>query len=176
MTQHPRDSADASLEEALARARRHAKSAVAEALETARALLDAASLATSGAPADAHPLLERADRWIRHASRGWAAEGGLSGELATALAEALDHEIARWEQRARIDDDARAVLRAFLGLRELLWELGVRPPRDGGAADFAQRGETERSPEGERAVDLTRAAASESAPRPRRVERVAVEG
>ena len=168
MAQRPPDPANASLEEALARARRHAKCAVAEALEAARALLDAASLATSGAPADAHPLLERADRWIRHASRGWATEGGLSGELAAALAEALDHEIARWEQRARIDDDARAVLRAFLGLRELLWELGVRPPRDSGAADFGQRAEAERSPSG--------AAASESASRSHRVERVAVQG
>ena len=150
---------DSALDEALARARRHAKSAVAEALEAGRALLDAASLATSGAPADAHPIFARADRWIRLASRGWAAEGGLSGDLAAALAEALEHEIARWEQRARIDDDARAVLRAFLGLRELLWELGVRPPRDGGEHR-----------------DLTRAAEPEGASRPRRVERVAVQG
>jgi hypothetical protein len=171
VARRPPDCADAvepSLEEALARARRHAKSAVAEALEAARALLDAASLATSGAPADAHPLLARADRWIRTASRGWAADGGLSGELGAALAEALDHEIARWEQRARIDDDARAVLRAFLGLRELLWELGVRPPRDRGAA----HAEGERSPAGGHAG----AAASESASRPHRVERVAVQG
>ena len=35
-------------------------------------------------------------------------------------------EIERWEARSARDPDARAVLRAFLGLRELLWELGLR--------------------------------------------------
>jgi hypothetical protein len=47
--------------------------------------------------------------------------------LLASIAEALDIEIARWEKRARDDLDARAVLRAFLGLREILWEVGVRP-------------------------------------------------
>ena len=54
------------------------------------------------------------------------------------LAEALDLEIERWERRAREDPDARAVLRAFLGVRELLWELGIRPQPKRGAADEAQ--------------------------------------
>jgi len=52
---------------------------------------------------------------------------------------ALDAEIARWEKRAAADGDARAVLRAFLGLRELLWEVGVRP-RPEPAAPPAARG------------------------------------
>ena len=39
---------------------------------------------------------------------------------------ALDAEIARWETRSRRDPEARTVLRVFLGLREVLWELGVR--------------------------------------------------
>ena len=43
------------------------------------------------------------------------------------MLDALDAEIARWETKARQDADARAVLRAFLGVRELLWELGMRP-------------------------------------------------
>jgi hypothetical protein len=155
------DSADAperALDEALARARRHAKSAVAEALEAIRALLDAASLATSGAPAEMNPLFEAADRWIARASRGWAIEGGLSGGIASEIVEALEQEIARWEERAKSDDDARPVLRAFLGLREVLWELGVRTPR----AQTSARREAN--------------AARAHAPRPRRVQRVAVQG
>ena len=164
MARRPPDAPDPerSLDEALGRARRHARNAVAEALEAARALLDAASLATAGAPARDHPVLSRADGWIRSASHGLAADGGLPAELGASLAEALDAEIARWEQRARSDDDARAVLRAFLGLREMLWEIGVRPapPR---AAEPSPR----RAP--------ARGAAGSDA-RPRRVERVSVQG
>ncbi len=151
-----RDGAEAherALNEALARARRHAKSAVAEALEAARALLDAASLAASGAPAAENALFDSIDRWFARASRGWAAEGGLSDGLGAEIAAALEQEIARWEQRAKSDDDARPVLRAFLGLREVLWELGVRAPCGGAGA-----------------------APSEDAPGPRRVQRVAVQG
>ena len=145
------DGAERALEEALARARRHAKSAVAEALEALRALLDAASLATSGAPAAHNGLFDSVDRWIARASRGWASEGGLSDGVAAEIAAALDEEIARWEERAKSDGDARPVLRAFLGLREVLWELGVRVPR----------------PE---------SAPPEPAPRPRRIQRVVVRG
>ena len=153
------------LDEAHARARRHAKSAVAEALEALRALLDAASLATSGAAAADNALFASVERWIARASRGWASEGGLSDGIAVEIAAALDAEIARWEERAKRDDDARPVLRAFLGLREVLWELGVR-------ASFAQRAEGERRPSGG-----AEAAPSEpAAPRPRRVQRVAVQG
>ena len=138
------DGPERALELALARAKQHAKNAVAEALESARALLDAASLATAGAPSRANPLFEAADRWIARASRGWAtAEGGLSDELGASIAAALDEEIARWEQRTKSDDDARPVLRAFLGLRELLWELGVRTPR-GGAEERAPTRRVER--------------------------------
>ncbi|MGE4608242.1 MAG: hypothetical protein AAEJ52_15995, partial [Myxococcota bacterium] len=49
-----------------------------------------------------------------------------SVDLLQSIANALDAEIARWEDRARDDSDARSVLRAFLGLRELLWEFGLR--------------------------------------------------
>ena len=139
---------------ARARARRHAKNAVGEALETMRALLDAASLAASGAPAAASPLFASVEGWIARASRGFSADSGLTDGLAAEIAAALEQEIARWEQRAKSDDDARPVLRAFLGLREVLWELGVRAPRGG-------RG---------------RARRPRALPRPRRVQRVAVQG
>jgi hypothetical protein len=173
------DALESELDRALARARGHAKNAVSEALEAMRALLDAASLATSGSSAASNSLFGSVDRWIARASRSLA-DGGLSDGLAAEIAAALDEEIARWEQRALHDDDARPVLRAFLGLREVLWELGVR-------ASFAQRAQVSRSEPkasddhkvGERRPSGGRggaSAAKESAPRPRRVQRVAVQG
>jgi hypothetical protein len=117
---------EASVEAALLRARDHARNALAEGIEAGRALLDAASLATSGARAAEHPTFATADRWLHQASRGIATESEDASALLNAIAEALDAEIERWEARAAKDPDARAVLRAFLGVRELLWELGVR--------------------------------------------------
>ena len=115
--------------EALARARQHALRALAEALEAGRALLDAASLASTGAPAASHPLFASADAWIAGHARQLGTDAPLGDPLGPALAEALDAEIERWQRRAGDEEEARAVLRAFLGLRELLWELGVRSPQ-----------------------------------------------
>jgi len=92
----------------------------------ARALLDALSLALHGAGPDERRVLGLAARALDDAADALAGGGARPGLLA-AVAEALDAEIARWEARARQDADARAVLRAYLGLREILWELGVRP-------------------------------------------------
>jgi hypothetical protein len=55
--------------------------------------------------------------------------------LLRSIAEALDAEVARWQARAESDPEARAVLRAFLGLRELLWEFGIRPETDANQND-----------------------------------------
>lgn len=115
-----------SADEALARARAHGRAAAAETLAALHALLDAASLTTAGAPAAGHPLLGRAARVLEGLVAELSPADAGATSLLAAVAEALDLEIARWEQRARQDPDARAVLRAFLGLRELLWELGVR--------------------------------------------------
>lgn len=126
-----------SARDALARAARHARNAGAEATRAVRALLDAVSLLQGGVSAESHAVLSRAAVWLDTLA------GGLGGDaddmaLTRALAEALDAEIERWERRAGDDPEARAVLRAFLGLRELLWELGVRsapkgqaPPAEG---------------------------------------------
>lgn len=143
--------------QALAEAARHTRAAAAEAALAIRALLDAAALFSSGAPADANVVLSGAAHWLDALARGVAPEGGGDAALAQALADALDAEIARWEARALEDPDARAVLRAFLGVRELLWELGVRP-RTAAAARPA------------RGAPETRAA------RRKRVERVRVQG
>ena len=120
------------IEAALARAAEHGRRAASEALLAARALLDAVSLGLHGASADERRILGLAARALDDLADGLAGGGARPGLLA-AVAEALDSEIARWEARARQDDQARAVLRAYLGLREILWELGVRPPDRGGS-------------------------------------------
>ncbi len=112
--------------EALERARDHGRAAVAEALCALHALMDAASFATTGAPAEAHRGLGPLSRALEDLASAFG--GGDGASLLGAVADALDAEIARWEQRATEDPDARAVLRAYLGVRELLWELGVRRP------------------------------------------------
>jgi len=123
-------SAAGSPSDALARAARHARLAAAEAIAAWRALAEAGALAAAGVPtARLRGVggLSRAAAELEAALRGGEAAGG--DGLVSALADALDAEIARWEARSGEDPDARAVLRAFLGLRELLWELGVRAPR-----------------------------------------------
>jgi hypothetical protein len=127
------------VEQALARATAHARNAVAESLLSARSLLDAVSLALTGRAVDAldgdssglaGALAGFAAAIERLAGRARGADDTLPPSLADALVGALDVEIARWEQRSAGDPDARAVLRAFLGLREILWELGVRRSDD----------------------------------------------
>ena len=120
-----------SVEEALRRASEHARRAASEALLAARALLDALSIALHGAPPEERRILGLAARGLEDLADALAGGPSRPGVLA-AIAEALDAEIARWETRARNDTDARAVLRAYLGLREILWEFGVRP---GGARE-----------------------------------------
>jgi len=110
----------------------HLRQAALEGLEAARALMHAAAH-TSGL---AEPSDDSSgDSWAGHLQRnledliaGLRKNG--SFPLPTALTEpfatALEAEIKRWEKRSQTDPDARLVLRAFLGLRELLWELGMR--------------------------------------------------
>jgi hypothetical protein len=129
-TESQAGAAPPSVSEALARARWHVRAAIAEALLALRALLDALSCATHGGPAGARQVLTRAAASLDMLSDALASGDRIAEPaLVHALADALDAEIVRWETRARDDEEARAVLRAFLGLRELLWELGVRPAR-----------------------------------------------
>ncbi len=135
----PEDSA-----EALVRASAHARRAVAEALAGVQAVLDAAALATSGVPSEIHALLRPLAALLSGLEdRLGHSAGPLSPPLVDAITEALDSEISRWETRAQDDPEARAVLRAFLGLRELLWEFGLRRDRGhdpGGNESEAGRG------------------------------------
>ena len=154
--------------EALERARAHARSAAGEALASLHALLDAASLAASGRPSEFHGLLGPLAKLLE----GLAERLGHQGEpigapILEAVSEALDAEIARWEDRAQEDPEARAVLRAFLGLREVLWEFGVRR---GGQNGGGPGDEAEPSAAGPRARRSVRHS------RQPRVQRVPIEG
>jgi hypothetical protein len=155
--------------EALARARRHTHSAIAEALAAIRALLDASSLALTGEASANNAVLGPLAR-ILEGLRAEFDAGAATGEAAALLrsiAEALDAEIARWQARAESDPEARAVLRAFLGLRELLWEFGIRREPD------PDPGESEEGPP----RSARKAGRSNSRRRKKsRVQRVTVEG
>jgi len=113
--------------EALARARRHGRAAIAEALAAVRALIDAASLAIDGRPSEANRLLGPVAKILEAVGTelGDSADAR-SSRMLDSITAAIDDEIALWEERARDDTEARTVLRAFLGLREILWEFGLR--------------------------------------------------
>jgi hypothetical protein len=127
-----------SVDEALAEALTHARTAAAEALRAMRALLDASCLAIHGEPAALEKSRAHESSGTRLAFAGLATgletlalrvdagDLNMPDELIGPLLDALDHEVERWENRARDDVEARSVLRAFLGLREILWELGMR--------------------------------------------------
>jgi hypothetical protein len=125
--------------EALARAGRHARAALRESLEALRALLDAAALAGTGVDARASRMLGPIARLVDDAAQRLGEGGEGAAPLLESIADALDAEIARWEARASDDPEARAVLRAFIGVRELLWEFGVRRSAPGRAGDGAAR-------------------------------------
>jgi hypothetical protein len=117
----PRDAA-----QALREAGDHARAAAAEAVLAARCLADAASLASTGVPLEAHAALRGAADWLERAAHAAADPRPDAARWLAGVVEALDAEVARWESRARRDPEARAVLRAFLGVREVLWEFGLR--------------------------------------------------
>ncbi len=181
-----------SVEDAMALAIEHARLALIEALLAGRAVVDSVSLATMGeaaarrATAASNPgarrsipdarwaldamaqsLDEAVDRLRRHTGPG----SPISPSLMSALLDALDLEITRWEGRSNDDEEARAVLRAFLGVREVLWELGLRRP----ASDDGEKERSERSAPRKRrprraAPDRRSETTKRRAPRVQRVE------
>jgi hypothetical protein len=147
------------------RARRHGRAAAAEGMAMVQALVDAASLASGGRPSDASRLFGPLSKLLEglgdELMRGTADR---PSELFATIAAAIDSEVAYWEKQAHDDTEARTVLRAFLGLREVLWEFGVkREPTGAGTAVPKRRPPSTRS----------RAGAAGGAPR---VQRVPVQG
>ena len=118
-------------DQAIARARVHVGNAARESVAAIAAILEAGGRASGLDPEQTERLAAEVARRFE-AQVGRLREGAIfpSG-LAKPLEEALAREIERWEQRSERDPDARAVLRAFLGLRELLWELGLRADSPG---------------------------------------------
>jgi hypothetical protein len=153
----------ATAREALSRAQEHARRAAAETLETVHLLIDAAMLASTG-DAAIDSTLAPAARLLEGLVSDLEPNGSGADGLLTSVAEALDAEIDRWEKRSQEDPEARAVLRAFLGVRELLWEMGVRTRKE--------RGEPSPGPTQSYAPSRD---ASQPA-RPARVQRIRVEG
>jgi len=111
-------------DEALGRARSHLQRAFLEGLEAALALVEAAS-AVRRDPGAKDSLVGEIALGLERAVRDLRSAGhiDLPPGLLDPLEKALDGEIARWEARSKKDADARPVLRAFLGLRELLFEI-----------------------------------------------------
>ena len=142
---------DETAQQALQRAGRHARRAASETVAALHALFDAAALTTLGEPAAAYAVLAPLSRLLRDLSQELAPLGdGTEAQLLAEVVSALGDEIARWEARAQEDPDARIVLRTLLGLREILWELGVRPKATAGAPR-ARR--TQPGPRGARRAD-----------------------
>ncbi len=130
---------------AIARARVHFGNATREALAAVVAVLEAGGRASGLDPEQTERLAASFARRFEAQFERLKDGALLPGAILVPLEEALAREITRWEERSKHDPDARAVLRAFLGLRELLWELGLRgeTTEDAGpdrADDRASRG------------------------------------
>ncbi len=130
------EQAPESVEEALARAREHGRRAASEAVAALQALVEAGALTRGPLEADGQlatlrSALERVRQWLDP-------EGGKDPAAVLAgISQVLDEEILRWEEKSREDPEARTILRAFLAVREVLWELTARDsgkPDDDGTA------------------------------------------
>lgn len=126
------------VEEALARARQHARTSASEALAAVQALVEAGARVPSGLDeATAQGLVDaiaRARQWL-DPQLGPDADSILAG-----VRSALDAEIHRWEEKSDQDPDARMILRAFLAVREVLWEISSRTSEPGTAPEGRPRG------------------------------------
>lgn len=132
----PGAKAPETVEEALSRARKHARVAAAESVAALQALLDAMALGLSGKAAERDAILGPLSSSLEELRALIAPEDSRFGaSLLSALFDALDAEIARWEVRSRDDPNARSVLRAFLGVREILWEISSRGQEAAGSSD-----------------------------------------
>ena len=113
------------VDQAIARARVHVGNAARESVAAIAAILEAGGRASGLDPEQTERLAAEVARRFE-AQVGRLRDGALfPASLAKPMEAALAREIERWEKRSQRDPDARAVLRAFLGLRELLWELGL---------------------------------------------------
>ncbi len=119
------ENAPDTVEEALARAQRHGRAAGAETLAALQALVEAGGLA-AGSPLDEGALATLRETVV-HLRRWLDPEGGRdAASVLAGVSQALDEEIQRWEEKSKDDSDARTILRAFLAVREVVWEFSSR--------------------------------------------------
>ncbi|HIF96740.1 MAG TPA: hypothetical protein EYQ54_06905 [Myxococcales bacterium] len=119
------------VEQALARSLQHARNSASQALLATRALMDALSILLADEPVVRHaqansPIANVAEAIERWADTLQGPEPNHSSSGLPAVLHALEAEIDRWEMRAQSDSNARTVLHAFLGIRDILWEFS--PP------------------------------------------------
>lgn len=137
------ENAPESVEEALARARRHGRAAASEGLAALQALLEAGALSAGravdeGSLATLRDTLARVRRWLDP-------EGGRdAASVLDGVSQALDEEIQRWEEKSKDEPDARTILRAFLAVREVVWEFTSRTDGAVAQAGSATASETPR--------------------------------
>jgi hypothetical protein len=122
------------VEEALGRSLEHARSSASEALMAARLLLDALSILLANEPVARHAEHNSPIGYLASSIERWAGslrppEPNPNSPDFPAVLRAVEDEIERWAGRAQDDPDARTVLHAFLGMREILWELDAAPER-----------------------------------------------
>ncbi len=167
-------------EEALAKALQHARSAISEILQALGHLIDATALATTNQDSNAREWLDMAQRAL--GSLGSALDERpktTDVQAIDAVLDALDQEIQRWQTQADESPEARAVLRAYLGLREILWEFGFRrAPKTTHAKQSTQKSDSSQTATPKRNASNKSTSASKSSERPKRgrVQRIPVEG
>jgi hypothetical protein len=132
------------VDQALQRARMHLRNSMLEGLEGLRALLEAVAHASGQTSASTDSLIGQIQTQIEDliSMVRDRASFVLPKIVLLPLNEAVETEIKRWQERAKHDPDARLVLRAFLGMRELIWEFSH--PR--GGADGPAETRTKRTP------------------------------
>ncbi|MDG2334168.1 MAG: hypothetical protein P8Q97_08090 [Myxococcota bacterium] len=122
------------LEEALGQSLEHARASASEALMAARLLLDALSILLANEPVVRHAEHNSPIGYLASSIERWASslrppENRPNSPDFPAVLGAVEQEIERWAGRAQDDADARTVLHAFLGMREILWELDAAPAK-----------------------------------------------
>jgi len=133
------------VEDALRRARAHGRLAAAESVAALSALIDAGALSAGplqeeGALATLRETLDRVRMWLDP-------EGGRDAvSVLESVSAALDEEVERWEEKSREDPDARAILRAFLAVREVIWEFSARSAPAANAPESARPARPRRVP------------------------------
>lgn len=128
--------------EALGRAAAHARRALSEALAALAALIEAGGRAALGPEAEKQEWLQPVLASLEGLRSSLEdADDRDARDLLASVHAAVDEQIRHWEGQSDQDPSARSVLRAFLALRELLWEFGARGPDE---ADSPAPGEGRR--------------------------------